>query len=451
MTDAVAEPYQEITFDAQGEVNERQRDRLARLEVTDLVMFAHGWNSRRSVATRMYERFYAPFPGLLADSTGVRLGYAGVVWPSMRFADEPVPDFGRSLAAAPTEPGLDQQTREALVRAFPGCEGIVERLGELLTQRPEEPAAFEEFGALVRRLTEGGAGGGGGSTAARASDGGTQPEPASASDEEPVPGEEPAADEPLMLRDDTLTVCQGFAAALTEADAEPGARSLALGGGLKKAWNGAKELLRQATYFEMKRRAGTVGRLGLGPVLGQLARSSPSVRVHLVGHSQGARLVAFALRGLPDGVRNVKSVTLLQGAFSHYAFAERLPHARGRGGALRGAQRRVDGPVVACHSRHDSALGVIYPLASRLAGDSAGLAGLGSRWGAVGFDGIKAVPGTVGLTLARALRDGVPGAGCVNVDAAAVVRRGGAPSGAHSDILHPELARVVLAAGRLTG
>ncbi|MFD5100356.1 alpha/beta hydrolase family protein [Streptomyces albidochromogenes] len=448
MTDVGAEPYQEIAFDARGEVNERQRDRLTRLEVTDLVVFAHGWNSGRSVATRMYERFYAPFPGLLADSPGVRLGYAGVVWPSMRFADEPVPDFGRGLAAAPTEPGLDRRTREALVVAFPGSERIVERLAELLAQRPEEQTAFEEFGALVRRLTlEGGCGDGG--TAARASEGGTRPE--SASDEEPVPGEEFAPDEPLMLRDDTLTVCQGFAAALTEADAEPGARSLALGGGLKKAWSGARELLRQATYFEMKRRAGTVGRLGLGPVLGQLARSSPSVRVHLVGHSQGARLVAFALRGLPDGVRNVKSVTLLQGAFSHYAFAQRLPHARGRGGALRGAQRRVDGPVVACHSRHDSALGVIYPLASRLAGDSAGLAGLGSRWGAVGFDGIKAVPGTVGLTLARALRDGVPGAGCVNVDAAAVVRRGGAPSGAHSDILHPELARVVLAAGRVTG
>ncbi|WP_138903785.1 serine-threonine protein kinase, partial [Streptomyces albidochromogenes] len=327
MTDVGGEPYQEIAFDARGDVNERQRDRLTRLEVTDLVVFAHGWNSRRSVATRMYERFYAPFPGLLADSPGVRLGYAGVVWPSMRFADEPVPDFGRGRAAAgPQEPGLDRRTREALVVVFPGCERIVERLGELLAEQPEEQTAFEEFGSLVRRLTQEG-GGGDGSTAARASDGGTRPE--SASDEEPVPGEEFAPDEPLMLRDDTLTVCQGFAAALTEADAEPGARGLALGGGLRKAWSGARELLRQATYFEMKRRAGTVGRLGLGPVLGQLARSSPSVRVHLVGHSQGARLVAFALRGLPDGVRNVKSVTLLQGAFSHYAFAQRLPHARG--------------------------------------------------------------------------------------------------------------------------
>jgi hypothetical protein len=39
--------------------------------------------------------------------------------------------------------------------------------------------------------------------------------------------------------------------------------------------------------------------------------------------------------------------------------------------------------------------------------------------------------------------------GCVNVDACAVVNRGGPPSGAHSDICHRELAQVVLAAGRV--
>jgi hypothetical protein len=37
----------------------------------------------------------------------------------------------------------------------------------------------------------------------------------------------------------------------------------------------------------------------------------------------------------------------------------------------------------------------------------------------------------------------------VSVDAASVVRRGGPPAGAHSDIGHPELARVILAAGRI--
>ena len=68
----------------------------------------------------------------------------------------------------------------------------------------------------------------------------------------------------------------------------------ALGGLL----HGAKEALRQATYWQMKNRAGTVGRHGLGPLLGRLPAG---VRVHLVGHSFGARLVSFALAGLPAG------------------------------------------------------------------------------------------------------------------------------------------------------
>ena len=147
--------------------------------------------------------------------------------------------------------------------------------------------------------------------------------------------------------------------------------------------------------------------------------------------------------------RPVASVTLLQGAFSHYAFAPRLPHDPRRSGALRDMQHRVRGPVVACYSRHDTALGVMYPLASRLAGDSASLTGPpgalpGSgdpRWGAIGHDGFQAVPGMARRTLADVLHEGVPGSGCVSVDAAEAVR-------SHSDIRRPELARVVVSAAR---
>ncbi|MFD7441109.1 serine-threonine protein kinase [Streptomyces sp. NPDC059909] len=406
MTEMTVEPYREITFDADGDSDAAQGQALGKLAVTDLVMFAHGWNNSRSVATRFYTRFFEPFPGLLPP--GARVGYAGVVWPSMMFTDEPIPDFG------------------ALAGVFPGREPVLGRLAALLGQEPDSREAFDEFGSLVRELVDASAEGLVGDTAG-----------ATAGD---VAGEGP----PAFLHEDPVEVCRLFTEALD--GQEP---SLAIGGGLTKLWKGAKEVLRQATYYTMKRRAGTVGERGLGPVLGQLSRSSPGLRVHLVGHSMGARLIAFALRGLPDGARPVKSVTLLQGAFSHYAFAPSLPHEKGRSGVLRDMQARVDGPVVACYSRHDSALGVIYPLASRMAGDSSTVVGLDRRWWAVGHDGIQAVAGTRQLTLEAALRDGLPTGGCVNVDTASVVRRGGPPSGAHSDILHPELARVVLAAGRV--
>lgn len=141
-------------------------------------------------------------------------------------------------------------------------------------------------------------------------------------------------------------------------------------------------------------------------------------------------------------------MTLFQGAFSHYAFAARLPHDPRRSGSLRDMQHRVRGPVVACYSRHDTALGVFYPLASRLAGDSASLAPgpglLGAddpRWGAIGHDGVLAVPGTVVRPLATLLREGAPASGCVSVDTGDVVR-------SHSDIRRAELARVVVSAAR---
>ena len=77
------------------------------------------------------------------------------------------------------------------------------------------------------------------------------------------------------------------------------------------------------------------------------------MRVHLVGHSFGARLVSFALAGLPAGLEPspVKAVTLLQGAFSQCAFAPRLPFdADRRRRAGRACCDRIDGPLAVCFS-----------------------------------------------------------------------------------------------------
>ncbi|MEU0168920.1 serine-threonine protein kinase [Streptomyces iakyrus] len=428
-------PYWEVAFDADGDPEGRRRDRLlagvTERGVRDLIVFAHGWNTDRSGATRLCDRFFAPVPRL---APAARIGYVGVLWPAMRFSDEPIPDFPRAVAAEPPRrPVLDKDTRHALLDTFPGRAILVDQIARLLEQQPPEEAELEEFGRLVRTLVEVVAPG---------------PQALFAADTvaEGVPQSEPE-----MFAGSSAAACEEFARALAELEASETRQ----GFGIPNPWDGAHELLRQATYYAMKRRAGTVGERGLGRGVGQLAKAAPGVRVHLVGHSFGARLVSFALRGLPEGVRTVKSVTLLQGAFSHYAFAARLPHDARAGGVLQGQQNRVDGPLVCCHSRHDAALGTMYPLASRMAGDSRSAAEpvvgrvLGAKWGAMGYDGVQAVPGTRAHTLARALETKLPASGCVNVDAAAVVRRGGPPAGAHSDILHPELARLVLAAGRV--
>ncbi|MGW7381662.1 serine-threonine protein kinase [Streptomyces sp. NPDC054794] len=455
-------PYWELAFDADGDVDGRERDRLLR-EVTargvhDLIVFAHGWNNDRSGATALYSHFFAPIPGLAPHA---RIGYVGVVWPSMRFSDEPIPDFPKSAVAVAAETGpphaLDKDTRHALLETFPGRATVVDQIARMLDQQPREEAELEEFGRLVRLLVE-------------VVPGGPQPLFAADTLAEGVP-----QSEPMLFTGDTVALCEEFAQALASlgsADGEAGTPepdpTVAVAGfALPNPWNGARELLRQATYYAMKRRAGTVGERGLGRVVGQLAGAAPDVRVHLVGHSFGGRLVSFALRGLPEGVRTVKSVTLLQGAFSHYAFAARLPHDLHVCGALEGQHNRVDGPLVCCYSRHDQALSTMYPLASRMADDDRsftdlGPAGgdrsfagfdlgraLGTKWGAMGHDGVQAVAGTASMDLAEALRGPLPRSGCVNVDAAAVVNRGGPPAGAHSDIVHAQLAQLVLAAGRI--
>jgi hypothetical protein len=466
-------PYWELTFDASGDPDPAELDALLdglrAHRVTDAVLLCHGWNNDRDTARALFDRFFAPFPRLLGRAPTVRVGYVGIVWPSMRFSDEPIPDFpatpprraaGAALpgprAGAPPGPGLEAATKRALVEVFPDRRAAVERAALLLERRPPERRAFEEFGAAVRELAG---------------------VPGGAAHGPLVPGARPpGAALPAMLTGDPVEVCRGFTVALGETglpvagSAQP--RSL-FSEVLTPLWHGAREVLRQAAYWAMKRRAGTIGRHGLGPVLGRVGRGCPAVRVHLVGHSFGARLVSYALPALEPGSETVRSVTLLQGAFSHYAFADRVPLDADEAGGLRGAQDRVAGPVVACWSSHDTALGLWYPLASRLTGDDASVLGpvapaaagasgqfefgvgpgelghLAERFGALGHDGVRAVPGSVRLTLAEALTDPFPTSGCVSVDASSVVRHGGPPTGAHSDICHPELARVVLRAGRI--
>jgi hypothetical protein len=160
------------------------------------------------------------------------------------------------------------------------------------------------------------------------------------------------------------------------------------------------------------------------------------------------------LAGLPAEAAEtsspVKSLFLLQGAFSHYAFADRLPHDASRSGALKGMARFVDGPLITTHSLKDLAVGLSYPAASFVNQDDAAAAVDQSvRFGAMGHDGAQAV-NAAGTSL------GPPGTGYsfengkwLNLDGNSVIIHGGFPSGAHSDIVHPQTAWAALAAAGL--
>jgi hypothetical protein len=79
----VANPLLQVQFDAD------------RFGATDLLVFSHGWNNTPTVATRLYEAFFERVTSLLAahGRSGRTVAYLGVYWPSIRWSDEPIPDF----------------------------------------------------------------------------------------------------------------------------------------------------------------------------------------------------------------------------------------------------------------------------------------------------------------------------------------------------------------------
>jgi hypothetical protein len=233
-----------------------------------------------------------------------------------------------------------------------------------------------------------------------------------------------------------------------------GGGAAAVGGPLDWLWNGAKQALRELTYWQMKERAGVIGQAGLGPYLSKLQSAAPAPRIHLIGHSFGSRVVAFTLKGLttpaPGQSSPVKSVTMLQGAFSHFAFAASLPQDRTRSGALNGLQAMVDGPILASFTDKDTAVGILYPWASMAAGqDAAAVDDPLYPWGAMGHDGAQAVNASTAPLGAPGAAYAVTTGGFLNLDGNSVIVAGGPPAGAHGDICHPEIAWALLVAANI--
>jgi hypothetical protein len=435
MGDIAGWDHWQVGFDRAGTADAVLRaamiDQITKAGITDLIVMSHGWNASPGSAGRLYQRWFGMLPPLVPAQPGVRPATMGVHWPAMLWPDEPPPDDDGTdggAAALPEPPDSPGAPVAALREVYPdpGQQRILGQLAALLDAQPAGPQALNEFHDLMRQLAE------------------TEPQAISIEDSGPL----------TMLGEDPEALAARFAAALDlVADDTEEIAAAGLGRITGRLWNGAKEALRQFTYWQMKQRAGSVGRRGLGPLLAELGRRSPDLRVHLVGHSFGARLVSFSLLGLDDSRPSpVRSLTLLEGAFSHFAFAPRLPHDPARSGALSEMMTRVNGPLLACYSSNDTAVGLFYPVASMTANDdAAGLTdGLLFRWGAIGHDGAQAVAArSVPLQDARTRYSFTPSQ-FTNIDASNVVCHGKPPSGAHSDIVHCELAWAVLSAAGLT-
>jgi pimeloyl-ACP methyl ester carboxylesterase len=144
--------------------------------------------------------------------------------------------------------------------------------------------------------------------------------------------------------------------------------------------------LNQLTYYEMKKRSGIVGESLANNVLAKLRPAQP-IRLHLVGHSFGGRLVTAAADRLASPAKlELFSVTVLQGAYSHNALARQV--APGLAGAFPLVVGKPKGPIAITHTHNDLACTIAYALASRLSRDTTqGIGDASDEYGAMGANG----------------------------------------------------------------
>jgi hypothetical protein len=401
MPDLNGFPSFEVEFTRDGEFFQRsQVDALLKgvKAATDVIVMAHGWNNDVQEARDLYrhwthglrERIQADTPKGLQ---GREFIVSGLLWPSKKFTD---PELIPSGGAAAVNSAL---TIEALRKQIALMKTLLDRRSEIealeraervLPRIDSDPAAQKEFAEQVRKL---------------------MPSSYAEEDEEAIPSafSTTQGDELLQRLGRPLPIMTGMPVgaggratrlgAPTGPQLEGSAASLGdLIAGIKA---GAMRLLNVTTYYQMKERAGTVGMGGANMMLREIKGERPQVRVHLVGHSFGGRLVTAAATGLDAGAAmTIHSMSLLQAAFSHFGFAK--DYKPGKQGFFRPMveKQRVSGPAIITHSVKDKAVGLAYPIASRIKQQIASAIGdARDPFGGIGRNGAQRTPEAVPLAL----------------------------------------------------
>lgn len=214
--------------------------------------------------------------------------------------------------------------------------------------------------------------------------------------------------------------------------------------------------LRVLSFWKMKDRARKFGESGANRLLLAMhqAAAGKDININLMGHSFGCIVVSAMLAGppnLPASGRKVKSMVLVQGALSLWSFCADIPEKEGTPGyfyRLLDADQ-VTGPIVTTQSEFDAAVGVFYPLAAGLKKQVA--FGEFPKYGGVGSFGVQGLPDiTTGGKMGDISEDYSFQNGMIyNLESSQYIHTGLPPSGAHSDIVHPQIARIIWQAARV--
>lgn len=416
-----------LRYDEEGRLRSPQAESEVKNQltsVTDVYLFAHGWNN---VFAQALDRYHGFATGYIAQGTqfdiqppeGSTPLLVGIIWPSTSFV---MPwEAGPVIAGAPDPDGREAAEQEEML-------GLVTE-----SLSADDDAAFVSAvdgqtsvdAVIARRLAE---------IVLNSLRTGLDPDDASPP---PDPGE---------LLDVWSALRGGNVPGPT-----PGTTFGTIGSGPSSGAPGAaalsydpRDLLRIASVWKMKARAGAVGTHGVGPLVEHILRES-GVRLHLIGHSFGARLVLSALTA-SSAERKAHAMLLLQPAINRWCFAPTIENT-GRSGGYRTVPAKLERPLLTTFSAHDEPLTKFFHLAMRgsqlgepktAAVGNTHLYGALGGYGPAGLDGDAVVQDAIVPGAARYPLDGqarviaVNGAVTVTVGGTAIPAIGG-----HSDISNP--------------
>lgn len=374
-------PYTEVAFDDKGAYVAREQlgeldQMLADKRPTDVIVMTHGWNNTEGQARALYERLTESIVAVRPRVDGARdrrFAVVGVLWPSIQWAEAESSGAGAGVAD-------DLAVLEADIALRIEDPGIRSRLLALAPRLEGSSAAQEEFVEVLREAL-----------------------PAASKGEDSAGfdalKEAPAAEVLDAARGggalDAAPAAAGGAASIDPAGLAP----LGAGGGagfLDSIVGAARNLVNVTTYYTMKERAGVVGRKGIADLLERIHAEAADARLHLVGHSFGGRAVTAATVATSAPI---SSLSLLQAAYSHFGMAKGWDGAD-KNGLFAKAPATVRGPIIITHTRNDKAVGLAYPIASRLARQiGVGLGDANDPYGGIGRNGALKTPGGVSGTL----------------------------------------------------
>jgi hypothetical protein len=393
-------PYFEIQFDKQGtpfdakEVKQALDFLKQDAAATDLFVIAHGWNNDMAEARTLYRDFFSRVrevvdSGSVPGSGARKFAIIAVLWPSKKFADDELKPSGAAGAESAVTVALLQTQLEHLKGVFDNADAdkLIAKAKALVPQLEDSAAARSQFADLVRALPGDKSG-----TIEDASDRFFK-----------LSGDEVMnrLAKPVLAAPPAAHFAGGAAHIGTGTGAGtrvgPAGAAAGLGGFFSGIRSAARNLLNFTTYYQMKERAGAVGQGGVSDVIRKVRAQSPHLKIHLIGHSFGGRLVTAAALGA-EGQAPVKldSMTLLQAAFSHHGFAQKYDDQHDGFFRRIVLEGRVSGPTLVTCTVNDQAVGTAYPLASLIAGQNASALGdANDPYGGIGRNGAQHTPEAV--------------------------------------------------------